>query len=63
MSRIVGIGANVFDTLIQVPYFPAEDTKLAGSQDYPLRRGTLRDWVGGRVKAWGGLCLYWELCR
>ncbi len=32
MSRIVGIGANVFDTLIQVPYFPAEDTKLAGSQ-------------------------------
>lgn len=32
MSRIVGIGANVFDTLIQTPCFPAEDTKLAVSQ-------------------------------
>lgn len=28
MSKIVGIGANVCDTLIKVPYFPSEDTKL-----------------------------------
>ena len=28
MSMIVGIGANVFDTLITVPSFPKEDTKL-----------------------------------
>ena len=28
MSKIVGIGANVYDTLITVPYYPAEDTKL-----------------------------------
>ncbi len=28
MNRVVGIGANVFDTLITVPGYPAEDTKL-----------------------------------
>lgn len=28
MSRIVGIGANVFDTLIHAPFFLNEDTKL-----------------------------------
>lgn len=28
MSKIVGIGANVYDTLITVPYYPTEDTKL-----------------------------------
>ncbi len=28
MAKIVGIGANVCDTLITVPYFPKEDTKL-----------------------------------
>ena len=32
MSKIVGIGANVFDTLIQVPCFPLEDAKLAVSR-------------------------------
>ena len=32
MSKIVGIGANVCDTLITIPYYPPEDTKLrAGS--------------------------------
>ncbi len=29
-AKIVGIGANVFDTLISVPCFPAEDTKIRG---------------------------------
>lgn len=28
MAKIVGIGANVCDTLITVPYYPKEDTKL-----------------------------------
>lgn len=28
MSKIIGIGANVYDTLITVPYYPDEDTKL-----------------------------------
>lgn len=30
MSRIVGIGANVYDTLITVPEYPSEDTKMRG---------------------------------
>ena len=30
-ARIVGIGANVFDTLVTVPRYPAEDTKLRAS--------------------------------
>ncbi len=28
MIKVVGIGANVYDTLITVPYYPKEDTKL-----------------------------------
>ena len=28
MSRIVGIGANVFDTLYNIPTYPKEDTKM-----------------------------------
>ena len=28
MSKIVGIGANVFDTLYNIPTFPKEDTKM-----------------------------------
>ena len=28
MAKIVGIGANVFDTLYTVPSFPKEDTKM-----------------------------------
>lgn len=31
MNKIVGIGANVYDTLITVPYYPTEDTKLRAS--------------------------------
>ncbi|MBQ5800941.1 MAG: hypothetical protein IIW20_03555, partial [Clostridia bacterium] len=27
-SKIVGIGANVFDTLYNIPTFPNEDTKM-----------------------------------
>ena len=28
MSKIVGIGANVFDTLYNIPTYPTEDTKM-----------------------------------
>ncbi len=28
MSKVVGIGANVHDTLLTIPYYPQEDTKL-----------------------------------
>ena len=28
MSKIVGIGANVYDTLMVLPNYPNEDTKL-----------------------------------
>lgn len=31
MNRIVGIGANVYDTLITTPFYPIEDTKLRAS--------------------------------
>jgi len=32
MAKIVGIGANVFDTLYRIPTYPAEDTKLRATQ-------------------------------
>lgn len=44
MSRIVGIGACVFDTLLQVPHYPSEDTKL---------RATASKTVGGGPVATG----------
>ncbi len=44
MSRIVGIGACVFDTLLQVPHYPREDTKL---------RATASKTVGGGPVATG----------
>lgn len=31
MSKIVGIGANVYDTLITIPFYPEEDTKLGAN--------------------------------
>lgn len=31
MTKIVGIGANVYDTLITIPEYPAEDTKMRAS--------------------------------
>lgn len=37
MAEIIGIGANVADTIAELPYFPAEDTKLRACST--LRRG------------------------
>ena len=31
MAKIVGIGANVFDTLYNIPKYPTEDTKMRAS--------------------------------
>lgn len=32
MNKIVGVGANVYDTLITVPFYPTEDTKLRATK-------------------------------
>lgn len=39
MSKIVGIGACVMDTLITVPHYPAEDTKLRAENSRPAGGG------------------------
>ena len=39
MSKIVGIGACVMDTLINVPYYPKEDTKLRATSSKPAGGG------------------------
>ncbi len=39
MSKIVGIGACVMDTLINVPYYPKEDTKLRATGSKPAGGG------------------------
>ena len=39
MGRIVGIGACVMDTLITVPHYPTEDTKLRASASKPAGGG------------------------
>lgn len=39
MSKIVGIGACVMDTLVSVPYYPNEDTKLRAASSKPAGGG------------------------
>lgn len=39
MARIVGIGANVHDTLITLPAYPAEDTKLRAERSMEVGGG------------------------
>lgn len=39
MSKIVGIGACVMDTLINVPHYPTEDTKLRATSSKPAGGG------------------------
>lgn len=39
MSKIVGIGACVMDTLVSVPYYPNEDTKLRAESSKPAGGG------------------------
>ena len=44
MAKIVGIGANVFDTLYNIPTYPTEDTKM---------RATASSFAGGGPVATG----------
>ena len=39
MSKIVGIGANVFDTLYTIDTYPTEDTKLRATGSKPAGGG------------------------
>ena len=39
MSKVVGIGACVMDTLINVPNYPTEDTKLRATNSKPAGGG------------------------
>ena len=39
MSKIVGIGANVFDTLFNIPTYPTEDTKMRATASKPAGGG------------------------
>ena len=48
MSKIVGIGACVMDTLVSVPYYPNEDTKLRAESSTPAGGGPV---ATGRVAA------------
>ena len=41
MSKIVGIGANVFDTLYNIPTYPAEDTKMRATASKTAGGGTV----------------------
>ena len=39
MAKIVGIGANVFDTLYSVDTYPTEDTKMRATGSKPAGGG------------------------
>ncbi len=57
MSRIVGIGANVFDTLINVPSFPTEDTKMRSNGIVPCGGGPCATGLTAAAKL-GAECAY-----
>lgn len=57
MSKIVGIGANVFDTLIHVPLFPNEDTKLKSDGIMPCGGGPCATGLVAAAKL-GADCAY-----
>lgn len=57
MSKIVGIGANVFDTLIEIPSFPAEDTKMRSKTVTPCGGGPCATGLVAAAKL-GAECAY-----
>lgn len=57
MSKIVGIGANVFDTLINVPSYPAEDTKMRSGGIMPCGGGPCATGLVAAAKL-GADCAY-----
>ena len=46
MSKVVGIGACVMDTLINVPNYPTEDTKLRATNSKPAGGGPVATEIG-----------------
>lgn len=57
MSKIVGIGANVFDTLINVPSYPTEDTKMRSGGIMPCGGGPCATGLVAAAKL-GADCAY-----
>jgi len=57
MSKIVGIGANVYDTLIKVPYYPSEDTKLRAESIVKCGGGPCATGLVAAAKL-GGSCAF-----
>lgn len=57
MTNIVGIGANVCDTLLTVPFFPKEDTKLKASATVQSGGGPCATGLVAAVKL-GASCAY-----
>lgn len=57
MSKIVGIGANVFDTLINVPSYPTEDTKMRSEGITPCGGGPCATGLVAAAKL-GADCAY-----
>lgn len=57
MNRIVGIGANVFDTLINVPSYPMEDTKMRSGGITPCGGGPCATGLVAAAKL-GADCAY-----
>ena len=50
MSKIVGIGACVMDTLVSVPYYPNEDTKLRAESSKPAGGGPVATGLAAAAK-------------
>lgn len=50
MSKIVGIGANVFDTLYNIPTYPAEDTKMRATASKTAGGGPVATGLVAAVK-------------
>jgi len=57
MSRIVGIGANVCDTLLTIPEFPKEDTKMGATSVVLSGGGPCATGLVAAAKL-GGNCAY-----
>ncbi len=57
MNKIVGIGANVYDTLYTIPDFPAEDTKLKAESSVQSGGGPCATGLVAASKL-GGDCAY-----
>ena len=55
MKKITGIGANVFDTLIMLPEYPTEDTKLKADEIKSVGGGPTATGLVAAAKLGAGL--------